>query len=119
MLLKYRLHRFTPSPSDTIREWWGQLNAAVPIRQKKEINALIILVACCLLWLERNSSFSNGFATMPVEVCRKIGVEFDLWKKRQAVWKARRYRACSEALLSAPLREACEARSLPLHRNRL
>jgi hypothetical protein len=80
MLLKYRLHRFTPSPSDTIREWWRQLIAEAPIRQKKEINAQIILVARCL-WLERNSRVFDRFATMPVEVCWKIGVEFDLWKK--------------------------------------
>jgi hypothetical protein len=80
ILLKCRLHRFTPTASASIITWWTQICNAIPKRQKKEINALILLVARCL-WLERNSRVFDKFATMPVEVCRKIWVEFDLWKK--------------------------------------
>jgi hypothetical protein len=80
VLLKYRLHRFTPGTSGTISDWWTRLAAAIPKKQKKEINALILLVARCL-WLERNSRVFDRFATMPTEFCRKLEVEFKLWRR--------------------------------------
>jgi hypothetical protein len=85
MLLKYRLHRFTPK-STSIRQWWSRLIVVVHRRHRKEISALIILVSC--LWLERNSTVFNRFAIMHAEVCRKISIEFNL----QAMWKVRRDR---------------------------
>jgi hypothetical protein len=80
LLLKFRLHRFTPGRTETLKEWWRRLSAAIPSVHRKEINALVILVTRCL-WLERNSRVFDRFATLPGEFCRKICVEFELWKR--------------------------------------
>jgi hypothetical protein len=80
MLLPRRLHRFTPSPTDSIDIWWSNISDAVPRKDRKELNALVILIARCL-WLERNSRVFEKFASMSSEVCRKIRAEFDQWKR--------------------------------------
>jgi hypothetical protein len=74
------LHRFTPVADSEITLWWSTLSDAVPRKRRKEINALVVLVTRCI-WLERNSRVFDKFATMPMEVCRKIRAEFQLWKK--------------------------------------
>jgi hypothetical protein len=76
MLLPRRLHRFTPSPTGSIDIWWSNISDAVPRKDRKELNTLVILIARCL-WLERNSRVFEKFASMPSEVCRKIRAEFD------------------------------------------
>jgi hypothetical protein len=45
-----------------------------------DVNSLVILIAR-FLWLERNSRVFDRLASMPSEVCRKIRVKFDQWKK--------------------------------------
>jgi hypothetical protein len=53
-LLQYRLHGFTPNRNSVTALWWTDLSEAVPRKKRKEINALVILVARSI-WLERNS----------------------------------------------------------------
>jgi hypothetical protein len=76
LLLGYRLHRFTPTADDDFAIWWDKLASAVPHCNRKEINTLVVLVTRSP-WLERNSRVFDKFATMPVEVCRKIRVELE------------------------------------------
>jgi hypothetical protein len=80
VLLGFRLHRFTPTVEDEFALWWSKLAMAVPQKQRKELNALVLLVARAI-WLERNSRVFDKFATMPAEVCRKIKEEFSQWKR--------------------------------------
>ncbi|KAK1664356.1 hypothetical protein QYE76_052515 [Lolium multiflorum] len=65
-LLPRRLHKFTPSPTDNIDTWWSSISEAVPRKDRKELNSLVILTARCL-WLERNSRVFDKFASMPLE----------------------------------------------------
>lgn len=53
--------------------------AAVPRRDHKELNALVVLVTR-YFWLERNSMIFYKISTMALEVCLEIKVEFELWK---------------------------------------
>jgi hypothetical protein len=80
LLLEYRLHRFTPDIHAEFATWWTSLSEALPRSKKKEINALVILVVRSI-WLERNSRVFDRFATLPMEVCRKLRVEFAQWKR--------------------------------------
>jgi hypothetical protein len=45
ILIQWRLHRFTPTAKSEIATWWSSLSEAVPKKHRKEVNALIILVA--------------------------------------------------------------------------
>jgi hypothetical protein len=45
ILIQRRLHRFTPTAKSEIATWWSSLSEAVPKKHRKEVNALIILVA--------------------------------------------------------------------------
>jgi hypothetical protein len=55
--------------------WWSSLSESVPRNIRKEINALVLLVARSI-WLERNNRVFEKFTTIPAEVCRKIREEF-------------------------------------------
>jgi hypothetical protein len=77
ILLPFGLQAHTPDSEASIAHWWPELSSAVPDHNRREINSLIVLVARAL-WLERNSRVFDKFATMPMEVCRKIRAEFDL-----------------------------------------
>ena len=46
----------------------------------KEVNSVVILVARSL-WLELNSRVFDKVATMSHEICRRIRVEFELWRE--------------------------------------
>jgi hypothetical protein len=65
----------TPNADSKIAHWWSALSAAVPMKKRKEINSLVLLVARCI-WLERNIRVFDKIAAMPMEVCRKIRTEF-------------------------------------------
>jgi hypothetical protein len=80
MLLPLRLHRLTSASSDSIDTWWSKLSNAVPRKDQKEINSMVILVAR-FLWLERNNRVFDKLATMPSKLCRRIRAEFDQWKR--------------------------------------
>jgi hypothetical protein len=80
VLLGFRLHRFTPTVEDDFALWWNKIAMVVPQKQRKELNALVLLVTRAI-WLERNSRVFDKFATMPVEVCRKIKEKFAQWKR--------------------------------------
>jgi hypothetical protein len=67
LLLELRLHRFTPSVVDDFATWWSHLSNAVARRDRKELNALVLLVTRSL-WLKRNSHVFDKFATMPLEL---------------------------------------------------
>jgi hypothetical protein len=67
-----------------VRYQWDKLARAVPRWDRKEINALVVLVTRSP-WLERNSRVFDKFATMPMEVARKIRVELEQWK-RAKLW---------------------------------
>jgi hypothetical protein len=54
MLLPIRMHRFTPRQDDCLGEWWPKLERATSKQNKKELNALVSLVARAL-WLERTA----------------------------------------------------------------
>jgi hypothetical protein len=43
-----------PTADDTLALWWPSLSDAIPARDRKEINSLVVLVAR-ELWLERNA----------------------------------------------------------------
>jgi hypothetical protein len=57
---------------DNFARRWDKLSSAV---NTKEINALVKLVTRSI-WLERNISVFEKIATLPVEVCHKIRVDF-------------------------------------------
>lgn len=80
MLLAVRLHRFTPTDQAVFVVWWGTIAAAVPRDRRKDLNAMITLVARCL-WLERNSRVFDKIASLPWTVCRKIREEWTLWRR--------------------------------------
>jgi hypothetical protein len=87
-LLPYIIHRFVHSPMSTIEDWWPTTNVAAATFDRREIHSLNILVASSIR-LEQNSKGFWQFATMPMEVCRKLKVEMEDWK---AVWtNARNY----------------------------
>jgi hypothetical protein len=75
MLLGFRLHRFTPTVDGDFTLWWNKMARDVPRKQRKELNALVLLVMRTI-WLERNNMVFDKFATMLMEVCRKIKEEF-------------------------------------------
>ncbi|CAM0949475.1 unnamed protein product [Alopecurus aequalis] len=79
MLLPHRLHRFTPAPDAELSSWWPPISAAVARQNRKELNALIILVAR-ELWLERNGRVFDKVDVLPMELCRRIKAQFELWK---------------------------------------
>jgi hypothetical protein len=86
MPLPRRLHRFMPTAYATLDIWWPKLSAAVPANNRKELNALVILVSR-ELWLERNARVFDNVATLPMELCRRIKAEFDQWE-RTKLWKS-------------------------------
>jgi hypothetical protein len=93
ILLLFGLQAHTPDSEASIAHCWLELSSAMPDHNHREINSLIVLVARAL-WLKRNSRVFDKFATMPMEVCRKICAEFDLWKVAKICGLTRGLRAC-------------------------
>jgi hypothetical protein len=70
---------FTASPLSADHDFvicWDKLSNAVPGRDRKEINAPMVLVTR-RLWLERNNMVFDKFVMMHLKVCRKIRVELE------------------------------------------
>jgi hypothetical protein len=86
MLLPRRLHRFTPPATEEIKIWWPAVSAGVHHKHRKELNDLIVLISR-ELWLERNARVFDKFATMPLELCKRIRGEFAQWG-RARLWDA-------------------------------
>jgi hypothetical protein len=78
--LSRQILRLTPRYDSDLAHWWSSLSGAVPKKQRKDLNALVMLVTRCL-WLERNSRVFDKFATIPLEVVRKIKAELEQWQK--------------------------------------
>jgi hypothetical protein len=74
------LHDRVPSADASLAIWWPSLSDAIPARHRKEVNSLVVLVAR-ELWLERNARIFDRSATMPVDLVRRIAVEFEQWKR--------------------------------------
>jgi hypothetical protein len=76
LFLGYWLHRFTLSADDDFAICWDKLSNAVSGRDRKEINAPVVLVTR-RLWLERNNMVFDKFVMMHLKVCREIRVELE------------------------------------------
>ena len=63
-----------------ISAWWQAVSAAAPRTAMKEVNSVVILVVRSL-WLECNTRVFDKVATMSHEICRRIRVEFELWRE--------------------------------------
>jgi hypothetical protein len=80
LLLARRLHRYTPTAHDEMPSWWRRLHEGTPGPGRREVNALVVLVAR-ELWLERNARTFDRVAVLPMELCRRIAAEFERWKQ--------------------------------------
>ncbi|CAM0955107.1 unnamed protein product [Alopecurus aequalis] len=78
ILLVWRLHRFTPACDAVLAHWWPRVSDAVAASTRSEYNELVILVVRHL-WLERNARVFDKTAVLPMELCRRIKAELDVW----------------------------------------
>ena len=79
VLQQLGLQGFTPAPDAMATQWWTNLVATIPTKQKrKEANGLVILTAR-MIWLERNSRVFDRVVSSAAQVCDRIRQEFALW----------------------------------------
>jgi hypothetical protein len=64
-----------------------RLQEGTPGPGRREVNSLVILVAR-ELWMERNARPFDKITVLPMELCRRIAAEFELWKRARLgeVW---------------------------------
>jgi hypothetical protein len=55
------LHRFTLTVDGDFALWWNKMGRTVPRKQRKELNALMLLVTRSI-WMERNNRVFDKFA---------------------------------------------------------
>ena len=80
ILVQFNLHQFMPTAATEPAEWWHALTAAVPSRDRRKINGLVILTARCI-WLERNRRVFEQKISPVATVYNRILHEFTLWAR--------------------------------------
>ena len=78
VLLPWPLHRRTPTPADSIKDWWPALSNSAPSRSRRRINTMVWLVLR-FIWLERNRRVFNKVPLMAHVVARRIQDELQMW----------------------------------------
>lgn len=80
VLLRKRLHHFTPTGNDALQDSWPTLVAQLQPTDRSACSTLII-ATLRFIWLERNARVFKHKSSTAAVVSASIGAEFALWAK--------------------------------------